>query len=93
MMIKIAVECGDPRCHQQNYYQRVAEPAQEFERQRQTAPLFQRIGTVTQSTQCGLRRGKAFRVGSKLALKIGERDLPKVPLGPAIGFHCNPSIV
>jgi hypothetical protein len=31
-------------------------------------------------------------VGSKLALKIGERDLPKFPLGPAIGFHCNPFV-
>ena len=54
-------------------------------------PLLQRIGTITQSAQSGLGRGKAFRVGSKLALKIGERDLPKFPLGPAIGFHCNPS--
>jgi hypothetical protein len=52
--------------------------------------LFQRIGTVTQSTQSGLGRGKAVRVGSKLALKIGERDLPKFPLGPAIGFHLQP---
>src|ERR1700730_3372776 len=84
---QIAGERGNHRRRQQNDHERVAEPAQEFKRQRQTPPLLQGGGAIAEPTGGGLGGADAVSAGSELPLEIGERDLPEFPLAPAIRCH------
>ena len=83
-LVEIAGQRGNPRRRQQNDHERVAEPAEEFERQRQAPPPFQGVGAIAEPARGGLGGAEAVSAGSELCLEIGERDLPEFPLVPAI---------
>ena len=90
MMMKLVrspVSRGNPRRHQQNDHERVAEPAEEFERQRQAPPLLQGIRAIAQPPRGGLGGGEAVSTGCELLLEIGARDLPEFPLRLVIRCH------
>ena len=84
---QIAGERGNHRRRQQNDHERVAEPAEEFERQRQTPPLPQGVRAIAEPARGGLGGAEAVSAGSELPLEIGERDLPEFPLGPGRHRH------
>jgi len=82
---QVSGQHSDDARHQQYHYQRVVEPAQELQWQRQAPPLLQRVGAIPGASRDGLGTAEAISTGAKLSLKIGERELPEFLLGPAIG--------
>ena len=68
---QIAGERGNHRRHQQNDHERVAEPTEEFERQRQTPPLLQSVRAIAEPARGGL--GGAEAVSDRLRAAARDR--------------------
>jgi len=83
-------ERGNRRSRQQDQHKRVAESAQEFERQRKTPPLLEGVRAVAEPACHDFSGAKAVSVGSELLLEISERDLPEFGLRPALRCHRQP---